>query len=426
MKLFIKILLFSSIIFLSVNSLSSKVIVAKVDGAISPSTSEYIGKAIRYAEDNNSTALIIELNTPGGLLESTRDIVQDMLSSKVPIIVYITPSGARAGSAGVFITLASNFAAMSPGTNIGAAHPVGMKGEADSSTMFTKITNDAAAFIRTIAQKRHRNQEWAERAVRESISSTESEALKDTVIDLICPDINSLLDSLNGKYVETSIGILKLETAGNIIEEFEMSWRDKILALLADPNIAYVLLMLGMYGILFELYNPGAIFPGVIGGISALLAAYSFRMLPVNYAGLALILLALVLFIIDIKVTSHGLLTMGGIVSLFLGSMMLIDSPLELMSISLSIIITVVAISFLFFSFVITSGLKAQYRKRQTGKEAMIGLIGKALSDIKPNEQGIVRVHGEIWNATAELFIEKDEEVIVVEVDGLKLKVKNR
>ena len=423
-----KYLIFSLILFFYFSThcfAENTAILIKIDGAIGPSTAKYIESGIEYAEEKNSKALIIELNTPGGLLESTRDIVQNMLSSKVPIIVFVAPSGSRAGSAGVFITLAANIAVMAPGTNIGAAHPVGIGGQSDSSgAMYDKVTNDAAAFIRSIAQKRNRNQCWAERAVRESISSTDKEALDSAVIDFICPDIDSLLIAINGTKVQTFDKEITLHTEKIKVEFVDMSWKEKILSVISDPNIAYILLMIGIYGIFFELYSPGSIFPGVIGGISLILAAYSLQMLPINYAGLALIILAIILFIIEVKVASYGMLTVGGIISLFLGSIMLIDSPFEFMEISLSLILTVVILTALFFIFLATLGIRAQYRKATTGQEGMVGELALVISDITIENPGTVHIHGEIWKAVSDTNIQSGKKVVVTSIDSLTLFVK--
>lgn len=405
----------------------NKIILIDVKSGIGPATAEYIQSSINFAEENKAEALIIRLNTPGGLLEATRGIVQDLLSSDVPVIVYVAPAGARAGSAGVFITLAANIAVMAPGTNIGAAHPVGLGGESDSNQAMTdKITNDASAFMRTIAKKRNRNVVWAEMTVRESISATENEALDSGAIDFICPDIDSLLTAVNGMSVELPSGTFTLNTNNTEVEKYEQSWRIKILGIISDPNIAYILLMLGIYGIFFELYNPGSIFPGVIGGISIILAAYSLQMLPINYAGLALILLAVVLFLLEIKVPSYGLLTIGGVVSILLGSLMLIEpaSELEFVSISMSLIITIVILTTLFFVFIAALGLKAQTRKGASGKEAMIGEGGIALSNFSSSEKGKVKVHGEIWAAVSGENISEGQEIIVQAVKYMVLSVK--
>ena len=299
--------------------------VITVDAAIFPASAQFIHESLQRAADRGDECVIIRLNTPGGLLKSTRNIVTDLLTSRVPVVVYVSPSGAQSASAGSFITLAANIAAMAPGTNIGAAHPVNLQGGEKDSIMNEKATNDAAAFIRTISEKRHRNVQWAEDAVRKSISITETEALRDSVIDLIAPSIPELLHAIDGRHVTVEGGERILRTAGATVTEEGMGWKFRLLDILNDPNIAYVLFLLGLYGLLFEIYNPGAIFPGIVGVIAIVLALYSMNTLPVNFAGLALIVFGVVLFLLEIKITSHGLLTVGGIVSLLLGSVMLIN-----------------------------------------------------------------------------------------------------
>ncbi|HUI31436.1 MAG TPA: nodulation protein NfeD [Candidatus Acidoferrales bacterium] len=403
---------------------SRKILLIRVDRTINPATAEYIINSISKAEAEHVSALVIEMDTPGGLLEATRKIVQGILGSSVPVIVYVAPSGARAGSAGVFITLSANIAAMAPGTNIGAAHPVGAGAEDTSSVMSEKVTNDAAAFVRAIAQKRHRNVTWAERAVRRSISNSESEALKQKVIDLISPNLDSLLKGIDGKMVETSEGSIKLETADAQVEFVPMNWREKFLGTISDPNITYILMMIGVFGIMFELFNPGAILPGVVGAISLILAFYSFQTLPINYAGLALIVLAIILFIAEVKVMSHGLLAIGGIISLFLGSVMLISSPFEVASVSLSVIVTTVIVAAAFFLGIIGLGLKAQRKKSATGIEGMIGEEGAVISEIRPGTVGQVLVHGEIWKASSDEKLKAGEKVEVESFSSWILKVK--
>jgi membrane-bound serine protease (ClpP class) len=404
-----------------------KVILITIDGAIGPATASYIKSGITEAETKNAQALIIKINTPGGLLESTRDIVQYIFESKVPVIAYVAPPGARAGSAGVFITLSANIAVMAPGTNIGAAHPVGLGGESGDSTsvMYNKVTNDAAAFARTIAQKRNRNQDWAVRAVRESISETENEALEHHAVDFICPTMDSLLKTIDGLNAEVNSNTVILKTAGAEVHYLEKNWREELLTIISDPNIAYILMLIGIYGMFFELYNPGAIFPGVAGGISLILAAYSLQMLPVNYAGIALILLAIILFILEIKVISYGILSIGGVISFVLGSIMLFDSPFELVEVSISLIITAAILTALFFIVIITVGVKAQYRKRSNGLEALIGEKGVAITDISPKENGKIKIHGEIWSAFSDKEIKAGMQVIVESSESMKLIVKS-
>ncbi|NSW94283.1 MAG: nodulation protein NfeD [Bacteroidales bacterium] len=403
------------------DTIKGKAVVITVDATINPSTAEYIHSGIEQALGANAECLIIILNTPGGLLKSTRVIVTDILDSDIPVVVYVYPGGSQAASAGVFITLAGHIAAMAPGTNIGAAHPVTLQGQQDS-IMNEKATNDAAAFIRTISEKRNRNINWAEDAVRKSLSITETEALKENVIDLIAVSVEDLLDKIDGKEVVLPSGSKVLNTKNAEVISIKMNFRQKLLDLLSDPNIAYILFMIGLYGILFEIYNPGAIFPGVIGGISIIVAFYSLHTLPVNYAGLALIIFALILFIAEIKIVSHGLLTIGGVISLILGSIMLIDSEstLEAIKISWQVIMVIVILTTAFFIFAIGFGIKAQSRKPATGIEGMVGETGEAISNLDP--EGQVSVHGEIWNAESpDGFISQGSKVKVTGVSNLKL-----
>ncbi|MDI6729782.1 MAG: nodulation protein NfeD [Thermodesulfovibrionales bacterium] len=420
--IFISTVLFLSPLLYSAQNKKSEVLVITVNGVINPVASEYIGKSIKKASEMNAEALIIELDTPGGLDTSMRSIVKDIIGSSVPVVVYVSPSGARAASAGVFITMAAHVAAMSPGTNIGAAHPVAMGGKMDK-VIAEKATNDAAAYIKSIAESRGRNVKWAEDAVRKSVSVTETEALKNNIIDLIAKDINTLLSEIDGKKTTTAYGDKTLKTAGAKIIRHEMSFRHKILNLISDPNVAYILMMLGFYGLFFELTNPGAIFPGVIGGICLVLAFYSFQTLPVNYAGLLLIIIGLILFILEVKVTSYGMLTIGGIVSMVLGSLMLFESPLPFLKLSLSVIIPAAIVTALFFVLTFRLAYKAYKRKPVTGAEGMIGLEGVAKTDITPGG-GMVVVHGEFWSAYSDDVIHKEERVVVEDVKGLRVKVK--
>ncbi|HET6766472.1 MAG TPA: nodulation protein NfeD [Chitinophagaceae bacterium] len=397
------------------------VISMKIDGSINPSSADFIHSGIERAAREKAECIIIHLNTPGGLLKSTRVIVSDILASPVPVVVYVSPDGAHAGSAGVFVTLAAHIAAMAPGTNIGAAHPVALQNQMDS-TMNEKATNDAAAFIRTIAEKRHRNIEWAENAVRKSFSYSETEALEDSAIDIIARNETELLALINGKTVELISGKKTLNTASAIVKEQKMSVWEKILDIISDPNIAYILFLLGMYGLIFELYNPGSMLPGIVGVIALILALYSMHTLPINYAGLALIIFAVILFLLEIKIVSHGLLAIGGVISLLLGSMMLIksNSSLEMVKISWGVIIGATIVSALFFLFIVGFGIRAQRRKVVTGIEGLVGDTGEAMEVLSPT--GTIRVQGEIWNAESlSGKIDKGEKVRIKEMKNLKL-----
>ncbi|MEW6686394.1 MAG: nodulation protein NfeD [Candidatus Edwardsbacteria bacterium] len=403
-------------------SFGQEVDLVHFEGIIGPVAARFFVQAIQNAAHRQAECLIIELDTPGGLDESMRQIIKEIMASEIPVVVYVAPSGSRAASAGAFITLSAHIAVMAPGTNIGAAHPVqiGQEGKPDS-TLKEKVTHDAAAYIRTIAEKRGRNVQWAEKAVRQSISATETEALKLKIIDIIAPSVSTLLDSLDGRKVILPSKEKILRTKDATTKKIEMHWYDRILAVIANPNIAYILFMLGILGLYFEFSNPGAILPGVIGGICLILAFFAFQTLPINYAGILLILFAIVLFIADIKAPTHGILTTGGIVSMLLGSIMLFNAPEPFLRVSWSVIIWTVIICAAFFIFCLWMGLKAQGRKVTTGKKGMVGEIGEAKTKI--DKQGTVFVAGEHWSATADQTIESGEKIKVVEIDGMTLKV---
>ena len=386
------------ILLFPVASFSQKVLVIDVDGSINPVSSDYIKRGIGKAEKEHAQCLVIRLNTPGGLLQSTRVIVSAILDAPIPVVVYVSPVGSHAGSAGVFITMAGHIAAMAPGTNIGAAHPVSMQENMDP-VMNEKVTNDAAAFIRTIAQHRNRDTIWADKAVRKSLSITSSEALEKNVIDIVARNMDDLLQKLDGRVISVQAGSKTLQTRNAVIETEEMSWIEKLLNVLVDPNVAYVLMLLGFYGLLFEIYSPGAIFPGVIGGICIILAFYAMNTLPVNYAGLALIIFAIILFLLEIKVVSYGILAIGGTISLLLGSFMLLrnESPLEFVRISKAVILPAVAVTAGFFFFLITMGIRAQRNIPVTGFASLVGSMGTAEESFE--ESGMVKVRGEIWQA---------------------------
>lgn len=396
----------------------------EVDAIINPATAKFIIDSIDQATQQGAQCLIIQLDTPGGLMESMRLIVKKELASTIPIIVYVAPGGARAASAGVFVTMAANIAVMAPGTHIGAAHPVTLGGGEgkESKTMTEKIVNDTVAFIKNIAKARGRNVDWAEKAVVKSVSITDEEAVKLNVVDFISPDLQNLLAKIDGKVVKLNGATRTLQTKEVHPQSIQMSWRDKLLDIISNPTIAYILLMLGIYGIFFELSSPGAILPGVVGGIFLILAFYALQMLPVNYAGLALIFFGIILFIAEIKVVSHGLLAVGGVISLFLGSMMLFQSPVEYMRVSLSVIIPAVLVSAAFFIFAVSKAINARLKKPTTGMEGLIGEVGIVSTPIAP--EGKVSIHGEFWNATSDQELEKGEKVRVVGIVNLKLKVK--
>lgn len=403
---------------------SKEVMVITVNGVINPVSSEYIGKSIKKASNKRVEVLVIELDTPGGLDTSMRSIVKEIVGSEIPVVVFVAPGGARAASAGVFITLAAHISAMAPGTNIGAAHPVAI-GEKMDKTMAEKATNDAAAYIKSLADRRGRNAVWAENAVRKSISATENEALKERVIDLVTKDINSLLSDIDGKKVRTASAEKVLKTKGAAVSREEPGLRHKILNFISDPNVAYMLMLLGFYGLFFELTNPGAIFPGVFGGICLILAFYAFQTLPVNYAGLLLIILAIILFILEVKVTSYGVLTIGGVIAMVIGSLMLFESSWPFIKLSLYLILPAVIVTALFFTLIIGLALQAYKRKPVTGTEGLIGTEGTAMTGITKNS-GMVSLHGEIWSAYSDDNIAKDDKIEVESVSGLKLKVRKK
>lgn len=416
--------IFLSIIFLfPLFSFTQKVISIDVNESINPSSAEYIQQGIEKAEKENAECLIINLNTPGGLLTSTREIVTNIMQSKVPVIVYISPSGAHAGSAGTFITLAANIAAMAPGTNIGAAHPVTLEGKMDA-VMTEKVTNDASAFIRTIAEKRGRNVQWADDAVRNSVSITEQEALEKNVINVVAVNEKDLLKQVDGKQVQMASGTKILHTANATVENLEIGFFQKVLSRLSDPNIAYIIMMLGFFGLMFELFNPGAIFPGIVGVICLILAFYSMSSMPVNYAGLALIVFGIILYLLEIKIVSHGMLAIGGTVSVLLGSLFLFRaSPVDnFVSLSHTVIFSVTTVTALFFLFLVTMGLRAQRAKPVSGASTLIGQTAVTIGELDPTGQ--VSVAGEIWRAVSlSGAIKANENVIVKEIKDLTLYV---
>ncbi len=396
-----------------------------VNAPIHPITSEYVVGAVHDAERAGARLLVIGLNTPGGLDTSMREIIEAIVNAKVPVAAYVSPSGARAASAGFFIGVACDIFAMAPGTSTGAAHPVGvsMTGQAMDKTMEEKVTHDAASYIKSLAAKRGRNVAMAEDAVRKSLSYTEEEALKGGLIDLVAKSDGDLLAALDGKALKRFDGAtMSLALAGEPVVEVPMSFRQRFLLTISNPNLAYILLMIGLLGLYFEFANPGAVLPGVLGGICLLLAIFSFQILPINYVGLLLIVLAIALFVLEVKVHSYGVLSIGGIVAMLIGSMMLIDSPVPELRPSLRLIIPVAAGISLVCIFLVTLVVKAQARRALTGREGMVGEIGTARTDLVP--AGKVFVHGELWEAESDQPVREGERVrVVAVVGGLKIKV---
>jgi membrane-bound serine protease (ClpP class) len=392
----------------------------QIDGVISPVTLRLVETALTRAQAEHAQALVIQLDTPGGLERSMRAICQRLLNAEIPVIVWVGPTGARAASAGVFITLAAHVAAMAPATNIGAAHPVAVGGGVDKESM-RKIENDSAAFVRTIAGERGRNADWAEKAVRESVSITEREALKLKVIDIVADSVPDLLVKLDGRAVKTPKGMVTLATKDAVARPIEIGMRDRFLNVITDPNVAYVLMMLGTLGLIFELSTPGAILPGVIGGISLILAFFAFQSLPINFAGMLLILFAIVLFIAEVKVVSHGVLAIGGIVAMALGSLMLFDAPEAGFRVSWLVIVPTVAVTAGIFLFALTAGVRALSRRPQLGAEALVGAVGTAYGPLSPTGQ--IKLQGEIWRAVAEGPVPDGAPVRVVGVEGLTLRI---
>ena len=418
------VLLIFLILPVAAHSAQDEILKIVIEGDINPVSAKFIVDNITKAETENFQCLIIQMDTPGGLLESTKTIVKKILSAQVPVVMYIAPSGSGAVSAGTFITLACNVAAMAEGTNIGAAHPVGVGGKQDTSqVMGEKVTNYASTWIRGIAEKRGRNADWAEKAVRESVSINEKEALEINVIDMICPTESDLIKQLDGRKIELEGNEKVLDTANAKIVLVDMSWRTQILYKISNPTIAYILLMLGIYGLFFEFSNPGSVIPGVAGGIFIILAFFALQTLPVRGAGLLLILFAIILFILEVKVTSYGVLTIGGIVAMFLGSIMLFEeTPGFPIQVDWKVAIAVTLVTGLFIVFALSMAVKTRLTKPTTGREGLIGEIGTAITKI--DKDGQVQIHGEIWKAFSDEAIKKGDDVQITRVDGLVIKVR--
>jgi membrane-bound serine protease (ClpP class) len=396
--------------------------VMRIEGAISPATAEYLASSIARAKAQGAQALLVELDTPGGLGDSMRTMIKDIMNAPLPIIVYVAPSGAQAASAGVFVTLAADVAAMAPGTNIGAAHPVSSEGKDIQGEMAKKVVNDMVALAQSIAKQRGRNADWAEKAVRQSISASAGEALKLNVVDLMAESRQDLLNKLDGRRIKREGLDVVLNTRQTETVFIEEGLREKILKALANPNIAYILMMIGLAGLYFELSNPGAVLPGVVGGICLILAFYAFQTLPVNFAGVLLIILAIILFILEIKIASYGLLSIGGLIALVLGSLMLFRSPEEYMRVSLEVLLPTALVVGGFFVVVTWLVVKARIRTSTTGPTGMLGLKGP----VKEWDGGLgkVLVNGELWKAVSGDELEPGDQVEVLAVDGLTLTVR--
>ncbi|MGC4097355.1 MAG: nodulation protein NfeD [Nitrospira sp.] len=402
-------------------ALAKDVVVANYVGVINPVAAEYLHDALEFAHSSDAHALILKLDTPGGLDTSMRLMIKDIASSSLPVIVFVAPSGGRAASAGVFITMAAHVAAMAPGTNIGAAHPVAMGGGEMDTTMKEKVENDSVAYIKSIAKQRGRNVSWAEDAVRKSVSATEQEALKLNIIDLIAEDIPTLLKHVQGKVITLPKGTATLSSETMTLREFPMGTRLELLKILSDPNIAYLLMSIGTIGIMAELYSPGAILPGIIGAISLILAFYSLQSLPVNYAGALLVILGVVFLLLEISVTSYGLLALGGLAAMTLGGLLLIKSDAPFLQVSLSFLLPTVMTAGSLVGIIAWMAIKSGPRRPVTGIEGMIGSIGIAKTDVNP--RGQIAVQGEIWEAISHTPIRQGEAAEVTAVEGLTLTV---
>ncbi len=403
---------------------SKHVALIVVDAGINPATADYIHESIGVAHRDGAHALIIQLDTPGGLLDSTKTIVKDLLGAPVPVIVYIAPSGAGAASAGVFVTLAANLAVMAPGTTIGAAHPVGGQGENIGGDMREKVENFAASLSKTIAHERGRNVEWAEKAVRESVSATEQEALKLHVIDMVAASVDDLLRQANGREVNIGGTKLKLDLAGAAVIHRDMRLKQKILNVLCNPNVAYLLMMAGILGLYVEFTHPGVFFPGIAGAICLLLGMTALQVLPINYSGLALIVLGIGLLVSELFVPSFGILGVGGIVAFVLGSLLLFDTPESNLALDPNIVYAAAATLGAFTMWVSYLVVRSQRRKPALGREGLVGEVGEVRQRIAGARGGKIFVHGEYWNAAAEEPIEVGERAEVVRVNGMHLLVR--
>lgn len=414
-----------ALFFVAAGSAEAKEVLSiRVNSAIQPAIAGFVKESIEKAQEQGAEALLVLIDTPGGLDTSMRDIVKSIMDSSIPVIVYVAPSGARAASAGSIILLSSHIAAMAPGTNVGAAHPVTIGKDKPDKTMMKKVENDAVAYSRSIAMQRGRNVDWAAKAVTESASITAKDALAKNVIDVMADNTDQLLAKIDGKTVETRTGKVVLKTKGLKTTDLQMSFKYRFLSYIGDPNVAYLLMMLGMIGIFFEIYSPGAIFPGVAGGISIILALYAFSTIPISFAGAALIILGIIFFILEVKVISHGALGIAGVIAIIIGSIMLIDDPSGMFTLSWKSILAVAAALSAFFFGIAAYALRAHMSKVTTGVEGLIGETGVAKTDIIGT--GKVQVHGELWNARSSSAVKAGDEIVVTGVERLVVEVKKK